>query len=134
MLLIIGKKFASSNKTQKSARKVGKVAKNQRDNFNMIHDYEKRAKALLGWIDENDKRFSEPSIKKFGRNMKQVMDYNENLKNFKVKEKPPKGKEMGSLEILLVNIRSKQKNGTCSNLYTTRTTFIKNNCNRMAKT
>jgi len=104
------KKFASSNKTQKSARKIGKVAKNQRDNFNMIHDYETRAKALLEWIDEKDKQFSEPEVKKFGRNMKEVMSYNTNLKNFKVKEKPPKGKEMGSLEILLVNIRSKQKN------------------------
>jgi len=103
------KKFASSNKTQKSARKIGKVAKNQRDNFNMIHDYETRAKALLEWIDEKDKKFSEPEVKKFGRNMKEVMSYNTNLKNFKVKEKPPKGKEMGSLEILLVNIRSKQK-------------------------
>jgi len=41
--------------------------------------------------------------------MKEVMSYNISLKNFKVKEKPPKGKEMGSLEILLVNIRSKQK-------------------------
>jgi len=49
------------------------------------------------------------SKKKFGRNMKEVMSYNTNLKNFKVKEKPPKGKEMGALEILLVNIRSKQK-------------------------
>jgi len=49
-------------------------------------------------------------LKKFGRNMKEVMNYNANLKNFKVKEKPPKGKEMGALEILLVNIRSKQKN------------------------
>jgi len=41
--------------------------------------------------------------------MKEVMSYNTTLKNFKIKEKPPKGKEMGSLEILLVNIRSKQK-------------------------
>jgi len=76
----------------------------------MIHDYETRAKALLGWIDEKDKQFAKPEIKKFGRNMKEVMNYNANLKNFKVKEKPPKGKEMGALEILLVNIRSKQKN------------------------
>jgi len=65
------------------------------------------------------KKFSEPDIKKFGRNMKEVMSYNTTLKNFKIKEKPPKGKEMGSLEILLVNIRSKQKNRTCTNICTT---------------
>jgi len=76
------KKFASSNKTQKSARKVGKVAKNQKDNFNMIHDYEKRAKELLSWIDEKDKQFGNPEIKKFGRNMKEVMSYNDSLKKF----------------------------------------------------
>jgi len=30
----------------------------------MIHDYETRAKSLLGWIDESDKKFSDPEIKK----------------------------------------------------------------------
>jgi len=40
--------FSSSNKTQKSARKVGKVAKNQKDNFDMIHIMKKEQK--LTWI------------------------------------------------------------------------------------
>jgi len=61
--------------------------------------------------------------------MKEVMSYNTALKSFKTKEKPPKGKEMGSLEILLVNIRSKQKNRTCSIICTTRKFIFKSNCN-----
>jgi len=67
----------------------------------MIHDYETRAKALLQWVDEKDKQFTDPDIKKFGRNMKEVMNYNSSLKNFKVKEKPPKGKRNGFIRNII---------------------------------
>src|SRR5690606_29926562 len=64
------KKFAASNKEQKAARKVAKVAKNQRENAEMAHDYEERAKKLKEWIAEYDEKLKDTS--NFGNNLEQV--------------------------------------------------------------
>jgi len=57
------KKFASSNKTEKAARKVGRVAKNQRTNEEMESDYEKRAKFYYNGLNHHQKTFKIHQLK-----------------------------------------------------------------------
>jgi len=77
------KKFAGSNKTQKSSRKIARVAKNERDNKKQAQDYEGRAKKLLDWIKDNDKNMSNKDPKSFGNSLKEVQDKNNDFKKFK---------------------------------------------------
>jgi actinin alpha len=104
------KKFASSNKMEKSGRKLARVAKARRDNERMQSDYEERAKKLLAWIGEHDKIYSNTDPKSFGRNVKEVQDKNADFKRFKNHEKPEQTKEKADLAMLLINLQSKQKN------------------------
>jgi hypothetical protein len=103
------KKFASSNKTEKAARKVGRVAKNQRTNEEMETDYEKRAKNLIEWINKSRESFSEPSVEKFGDSLKKVSEFNSGFTKFKNVDKPVSNNERSDLGLLLVNLQSKQK-------------------------
>jgi len=109
MLHIIGKKFASSNKTEKAARKVGRVAKNARTNEEMESDYEKRAKLLMQWVDEKKSSFENPSIEKFGDGIKKVQEFNSSFTKFKNVDKPIHNNERSDLGLLLVNLQSKQR-------------------------
>jgi len=103
------KKFAGSNKTQKSSRKIARVAKNERDNKKQAQDYEGRAKKLLDWIKDNDKNMSNKDPKSFGNSLKEVQDKNNDFKKFKNKEKPEKAKEKADIQLQLINLQSKQK-------------------------
>jgi len=102
------KKFAAGNKEKKAARKVGRVAKNQKDNEKLMHDYEERAKKLKQWIAENDEKLQNTSD--FGNNLDEVQKKNAEFKQFAKVEKPQKAVEKADLEVLLTNLRSKQKN------------------------
>jgi Ca2+-binding EF-hand superfamily protein len=104
------KKFASSNKAQKSARMVGRNAKNMMDNEAMMIDYERRARKLVAWIHESEKKMENKDQKSFGRNLSQVQEKNGDFKTFKNKEKPGFSKERVDLALLLLNLQSKQKN------------------------
>jgi len=104
------KKFASENKAQKSARKIQRVAKNLRDNEQMMHDYEERAKKLIDWVADSDKKMENTDPNSFGRNLQQVQEKNNAFKQFKNKEKPNFSKEKAELQILLANLQTKQKN------------------------
>jgi len=112
------KKFAGSNKTQKSSRKIARVAKNERDNKKQAQDYEGRAKKLLDWIKDNDKNMSNKDPKSFGNSLKEVQDKNNDFKKFKNKEKPEKAKEKADIQLQLINLQSKQKTRRCSCLST----------------
>jgi len=103
------KKFASSNKTEKAARKVGRVAKNLRTNEEMETDYEKRAKALIEWINVSRESFADPHVEKFGDSLKKVSEFNSSHTKFKNVEKPVNNNEKSDLGLLLVNLQSKQR-------------------------
>jgi len=102
------KKFASSNKLEKSSRKLARVAKAQRENERLISDYEERARKLISWIKTADTKMSQKD--NFGRNLKEVQDKNQQFKTFKNVEKPEHQNEKADLALLLVNLQSKQKN------------------------
>jgi len=101
------KKFASSNKLEKSSRKLARVAKAQRENERLISDYEERARKLISWIKTADTKMSQKD--NFGRNLKEVQDKNQQFKTFKNVEKPEHQNEKADLALLLVNLQSKQK-------------------------
>lgn len=104
------KKFASSNKAQKSARKIQRVAKNQKDNEQMMHDYEERARKLVAWILKSEENMKNTDPKSFGRNLQEVNQKYGVFKTFKNNEKPTFSKEKADLQILLINLQSKQRN------------------------
>lgn len=101
------KKFASSKKGERSARKIGKVTDRQQEFASQSHQYEERATDLLCWINDKMKMFSETS---FGNSLAKVQETNANLKIFKNQEKPAKNTERHDLEVFLKTLNSKQKN------------------------
>nr|CAG4714688.1 unnamed protein product [Naegleria fowleri] len=104
------KKFASSNRAEKAGRKLAKVAKREQELNDMKNDYERRAKNLVDWIDGNADRLSEPSFEHFGNSLKKAEDRKEEFSQYKDQEKPGQSTEKNDLELLLSNIRTKQKN------------------------
>jgi Ca2+-binding EF-hand superfamily protein len=103
------KKFASSNKSEKQARMIARVAKNAKDNAKMASDYEERAKKLLAWTAEKSEAMANHEIKSFGNNLSKVQDNQKKFQDFKKSEKPTNTKEKADLAIFLVNLQSKQK-------------------------
>eukprot|EP01080_Neovahlkampfia_damariscottae_P005191 gene5191-8797_t len=103
------KKFASSNKSEKQARMIARVAQNARDNAKMATDYEERAKKLISWTDEKTGLMSNSDVKSFGNNLSKVQEHQKQFQEFKKSEKPTNTKEKADLAILLVNLQSKQK-------------------------
>jgi len=85
------------------------VAKNQRTNEEMETDYEKRAKAVIEWINKSRETFTDPHVEKFGDSLKKVSEYNSIYTKFKNVEKPVNNNEKTDLGLLLVNLQSKQR-------------------------
>jgi len=104
------KKFAAGNKQQKHGRKIGKHAQNQKSNKQLENDYEKRAKSLNKWIADSDEKYKDTDPKKLGNCLKDVQDKQTDFGGFKKKEKPTQNTEKNDLELLLINLRAKQKN------------------------
>lgn len=104
------KRFASSNRNEKAGRKLAKVAQREQELNNMKNDYEKRAKALVDWIDTNTDSLSDPTFEHFGDSLAKAEEKKEEFRKFKDQEKPNQSSEKNDLELLLSNIRTKQKN------------------------
>lgn len=102
------KKFASSGKQQKSANMISKLGKKIQENEKIISDYEARAKKLIEWTNDSNKKLSDTS--NFGNSLAKVQNTNNGFKSFKNEQKPKQNEEKGDLEITLKNLRSKQKN------------------------
>jgi len=75
----------------------------------MESDYEKRAKVLLQWVKSSSENFKNPSVEKFGDNIKKVLEFNSSFTKFKNVEKPVNNNERSDLGLLLVNLQSKQR-------------------------
>jgi len=105
------KKFSSNQKAEKAAKKIGAAAKKQKELEAMQHEYEVRARALLAWINEAIAAYSDPEgMRKESNSLAKVTVKSGEFKEFKNKQKPPKLTDKNDLEVLLTNIRSKQKN------------------------
>jgi len=103
------KRFASSRKAEQSAKKIAKISKRERELRDMEHDYERRATAWKQWAEQAIADHQDTSFEHFGNSLQKVLDRNVAFKNFKDVQKPPQSVERIDLEILLTNIRSKQK-------------------------
>lgn len=104
------KKFSSGQKAEKAGRTIGNAAKKQRELEELQHDYEKRAKILVQWIADSCQKYEDAeSIRKECNNLQKVLDKNSDFKDFKSNQKPPRLTEKNDLEVLLSNIRNKQK-------------------------
>lgn len=103
------KKFASSNKNEILGKKISKVAQSQRELEQMQHDYERRAQALNEWMDSSSDKLADPTFEHFGNSLAKALPRAEEFKQFKDSDKPEKAKERTDLELLLSNIRTKQK-------------------------
>ena len=104
------KRFASSNRAEKAGRKLAKVVKREKELEQLKNDYEQRAKKLIDWIDTNSDALSDPSFDHFGNNLEKAEQRKQEFRQFKDGEKPGQSTEKTDLELLLSNIRTKQKN------------------------
>lgn len=103
------KKFAGSAKNEKAAKMIGSAAKRQKELEELQHDYERRARALVQWIKESSAKLSDTDFSPYNSLAKSVGKNNE-FKDFKNNQRPVRYHEKNDLEVLLANIRSKQKN------------------------
>lgn len=103
------KRFASSRKAEQSAKKIAKISKRERELRDMEHDYERRAGAWKQWSETAITEHQDTSFDHFGNSLAKVVERNTAFKQFKDVQKPPQSAERVDLEILLTNIRSKQK-------------------------
>jgi len=76
----------------------------------MMHDYEERARKLVAWIKKSEANMHNKDPKSFGKDLKQVNEKYGVFKSFKNQEKPNFSKEKADLQILLINLQSKQRN------------------------
>jgi len=79
------------------------------ENKKLIDDYEKKAKELISWIDTKDKELDNPVIIDFGKNIKEVEDAEDKFQDYKKGEKQDKIKDKNDLEVMLINLKSKQR-------------------------
>jgi len=63
----------------------------------------------LFWIDVKEKEFDDPQILDFGKNIKEVEDNQDKYQDYKKGEKQDKIKEKNDLEVMLINLKSKQR-------------------------
>lgn len=103
------KRFAAGNKADLAGKKIAKIAQTKRELEQMQHDYETRATALDQWMDESQSKLEDPSFEHFGNSLAKTLPKAEAFKQFKDSDKPEKSKERVELELLLNNIRTRQK-------------------------
>jgi len=72
-------------------------------------DYKKRAQELLLWINGKEKEFDDPKIVDFGKNIKECEENEDKFQNYKKGEKQDKIAEKNDLEVMLINLKSKQR-------------------------
>jgi len=72
-------------------------------------DYKQRAKELLLWINGKEKEFDDPKIVDFGKNIKECEDNEDKFQNYKKGDKQEKIAEKNDLEVMLINLKSKQR-------------------------
>jgi len=102
------KAFAASNKEKKAANQISRAAKNAKQNKDLIHDYEERAKKLKEWIANADDKLGNTTD--FGNNLGEVMKKASEFNDYKKKQKPGQQSEKSDLAVMLANLQGKQRN------------------------
>jgi len=99
-------RFASQDQKENSARRVANFLKFLRDMKTRQDEYERRARALLSWVEEQEKKFSEF---KFGDTLAEAQTTQADLRKFVVEERPLREGEKMDLESLLAEIQTELK-------------------------
>jgi len=99
-------RFASQDQKENSARRCAKFLKFIRDMKTREDEYEKRARAVLAWVEENRKRFEDY---KFGDSLAEAQQHTAGLRKFVVEDRPPQEGERMDLEMLFAEIQTDLK-------------------------
>jgi len=99
-------RFAAQGLKELAARRARNFVIFQRTMKARQHDYETRARALIGWIDSSIHHFSEY---KFGETLEDALNASADLRGFTVSEKPPKAGDKIDLENLFAEINTELK-------------------------
>jgi len=91
-------RFASQDQKENSARRVANFLKFLRDMKTRQDEYERRARALLSWVEEQEKKFSEF---KFGDTLAEAQTTQADLRKFVVEERPLREGEKNGFRISL---------------------------------
>ncbi|KFD52473.1 hypothetical protein M513_06670 [Trichuris suis] len=98
--------FAKQKSELTGAKRIAKVIWQLMNTDQMKQEYELVASELLQWIRE---KVEELSDRRFPNSLKGIQDEMIKFKLYRTQEKPAKYKEKGELEVLVFNIRTKQK-------------------------
>jgi len=99
-------RFASQDQKENSARRCANFLKFIRDMKTRQDEYERRAKALITWTEEQTSRFQDL---KFGETLGEAQTDQASLRKFVVEERPQKEGEKLDLESLLAEIQTELK-------------------------
>jgi actinin alpha len=103
------KKFSASDKVQKVAKKIGKLAQKHKEIEEMKHEFEKKAFDLNYLIVEYEKDLSDTSFEHFGNSLEKALQRKAEYNTIK-HDLPVIAEQRATIELLLSSIRSKQKN------------------------
>jgi len=99
-------RFASYEQKETSARRVAKFLKFLRDLKTRQDEYERRARGLLDWVREQEKKFGDH---KFGETLSEAQASQADLRKFVVEKRPAKEGEKMDVESLLAEIQTELK-------------------------
>jgi len=99
-------RFAAQGLKELAARRARNFVMFQRAMKNRQNDYNRRAAALLSWIDSSIAHFGEY---KFGDTLEDALNASADLRGFAVSEKPPKAGDKIDLENLFAEINTELK-------------------------
>jgi Ca2+-binding EF-hand superfamily protein len=96
-------RFASENVKENAARRVAKFLQFAREVEQSQHEYERRARDLIAWANEQHRVFNE---QKFGETLEEVQAAQAQFRNYMVKVKPEKVAERLDVEVLFAEIQT----------------------------
>jgi len=99
-------RLASHEQKETSARRVAKFLKFLRDMKTRQEEYERRSRALLEWIKEQERRFGD---RKFGETLSEAQAAQAELRKFVVDQRPSQEGEKMDVESLLAEIQTELK-------------------------
>jgi Ca2+-binding EF-hand superfamily protein len=98
--------FASANQTEAALRRAKKFLDFARHITSMQNDYETRATALVGWLNDSTTKFEEYTA---GETLDDALEALQYFRSFVVEEKPPQLGEFFDLMALLAEIQTDLK-------------------------
>ncbi|XP_004349304.2 pectoralis alpha actinin [Capsaspora owczarzaki ATCC 30864] len=96
--------FASSQKNEIAARRIGKLLDFEQEIGALIDEYDRLVTSLLAWIQQSISRLSE---RDFGNSIQGVQNKLSEFRDYRVSERPPKSAEKSKLESSFSTIQTK---------------------------